>query len=355
MPQFDKVTVTGATGHLGNVLVRELVQRGKQVRVLILPNEDPRALAGLPVEYVTGDVTRPATLAAAFEGADAVFHLAGIVCITSGQRTALERVNVEGTRNVLAACHAAGVRRVAVTASVHALTEPPPGRILDETASYDPALAEGDYGKSKAAAALVALEAARAGLDVVLVLPSGVIGPFDYRLSEVGQMIRMFAEGHVPPVMLAGGYDFVDVRDVGRGHILALEHGRTGESYILSGNRLTVKSVMQILACAAGRTPPRLTLPLWVAASVAWAPVLWERISGRRALFTPYAIHTLGVRYEISYRKAQEELGFSPMPAETSLRDAWKWMNEDPDSPFLRAARLPRPGRVIAEAEPEVS
>ena len=164
--------------------------------------------------------------------------------------------------------------------------------------------------------------------------------------AALGDPVSSSGDG-TPVLDAAGGYDFVDVRDVARGHILALERGRTGENYLLSGSRLKVREVMQILAEEAGEKAPRLCVPLWLAAAVAWAPVLWERVTGRRAIFTPYAIRTLGIRYTISQRKAVEELGFSPMPAEQSLRDAWKWMSEDPDSPFTRAERIPRPGRVV--------
>jgi len=342
---YHAPTVTGATGHLGNVLIRELLRRGKHVRALVLPDDEGRSLAGLPVEICRGDVTRPETLRQAFRGADIVFHLAGVVSISSIQAAAVRAVNVKGTHNVLAACLEAGVGRLVYTSSVHALTEPPPGGVLDERAGFDPARAVGEYGKAKAEASAAVAEASRNGLDAVLVLPTAVLGPFDYRLSEMGELIRMFAQGKLPAVV-DGGYDFVDVRDVARGHLLAAERGRRGESYLLSGGRLSVREVMRVLGEEADKRPPRVVLPLPVAAAIARLAPAWERLTGRRALLTPYAVHTISARFRISDEKARRELGFTSMTVERSLRDAWRWMNEDPGSPLRRSAPPSRPARA---------
>lgn len=341
---WNDVAVTGATGHLGNVLVRELVRRGKRVRALVLPGDDERPLAGLPVEVVHGDVTQPHTLPPAFRGADVVFHLAAVVTISATPSPRVHAVNVEGTRNVVAACRAAGVRRLVYTSSVHALVEPPPGGVLEEAAGYDPVRAVGEYGKAKAAASAAVVEAARDGLDAVLVNPTAVLGPWDYRLSEMGELICMFARRRLPAIV-DGGYDFVDVRDIAEGHILACERGRRGESYLLSGGRLPVRDVVRVLGEEAGRPPPRIAIPLPVAAAIAQLAPAWERITGRRALLTPYAVHTISIRFAISDRKAREELGFRSIPVEQSLRDAWRWMTGDPESPLGRSAVRARPAR----------
>jgi dihydroflavonol-4-reductase len=232
------VTVTGATGHLGNVLVRELLRRGKRVRVLVEPSDDLRPLSGLPIEIVRGDVTRKETLAGAFSGVDLVFHMAGVVSISSLDVELVRTVNVDGTRNVVEAVQRAGVRRLVYTSSVHAFTEPPSGGVLVETAGYDPALAPGDYGKAKAEASCIVLEAIRGGQDAVIVNPTAVLGPLDFRISEMGELLRMFARRRLPAVV-DGGYDFVDVRDVASGHLLAAEKGRAGESYLLTGGRMS--------------------------------------------------------------------------------------------------------------------
>jgi dihydroflavonol-4-reductase len=342
---FQGAAVTGATGHLGNVLVRELARRGKRVRALVEPGDDGRALAGLEVEIVRGDVLRPETLAAAFAGVDVVFHLAGVVSISSLDIDRVRTVNVDGTRNVVRAARQAGVGRLVYTSSVHALTEPAPGGVLTEAAGYDPERAPGDYGKAKAAASRIVLDAVGEGLDAVVVNPVYVVGPFDYRLSEIGEVIVMFSRFPVPAGM-DGRYDFIDVRDVAVGHVLAAERGRTGESYLLSGERMTVREMMRILAGLAGRTPPRVFIPLGIAAGLARIAPLFERVTGRRALLTPYAVHTLAVDFEISDRKAREDLGHASRPVEQALRDAWAWMMENPESPRNRPIPPRRPGRA---------
>ena len=342
---FETAAVTGATGHLGNVLVRELLARGKRVRAVVLPGDDQRALQGLPVDVSPGDVTDRGSLTPPFRGADVVFHLAGIVSISSLHARQVFEVNARGTENVVAACREAGVRRLVYTSSVHALTEPAPDRVLDEKAGFDPARAVGAYGRAKAAASAAVTAAARDGLDAVLVLPTAVLGPFDYRLSEMGALICMFARGSLPAVV-DGGYDFVDVRDVARGHVAAASRGRSGESYLLTGGRLSVREVMRVLAAEAGRPPPRLVVPLAVAAGIARLAPAFELLTGRRALLTSYSVHTISSRFRISDEKARRELGFTSMPVEDSLRDAWRWMNDDPGSPMRRPLPPSRPART---------
>jgi dihydroflavonol-4-reductase len=342
---FQRCAVTGATGHLGNVLVRHLLAAGKQVRALVEPGDEARALAGLDVEIVRGDVLRPETLDQAFAGAEVVFHLAGVVSISSLDIELVRTVNVDGTRNVVEAARRLGVGRLVYTSSVHALTEPPPGGVLTEEAGYDPERAPGDYGKAKALATRIVLDAAREGLDAVVVNPVYVVGPYDYRLSEIGEVILLFSRFPVP-AGVDGCYDFIDVRDVVAGHVRAAERGRAGESYLLSGERMTVREMMRILAGLAGRSPPRLFIPLGMAAVLARSAPLLERLTRRRALLTPYAVHTLAVSFEISDRKAREELGHVSRPVAQSLRDAWAWMMENPDSPRNRPLAPRRPGRV---------
>jgi dihydroflavonol-4-reductase len=181
----------------------------------------------------------------------------------------------------------------------------------------------------------------------VIVNPVAVLGPLDYRLSEMGELIRMYAR-QAMPAGVDGRYDFVDVRDVAAGHLLAAERGRTGESYLLSGARMTVREVMRILAEESGRKPPAFFLPLPVAASIAAFAPIFEKVTGRRALLTPYSVHTISVDFEIWDRKAREELGYTSIPVEQSLRDAWVWMTGDPDSPLNRTIQPSRPGRVAA-------
>ncbi len=345
MPIANAV-VTGATGHLGNVLVRELVARGVPVKVLVRKTSELLPLDGVAVERVEGEVGDRASLERAFAGADVVFHVAGLVSITAGREARLQRVNVEGTAHVVEACVAAKVRRLVYTSSVHALPEPPRGGTLEESAGFDPARACGAYGRSKAAASRLVQGAAREGrLDATLVLPTGVLGPFDFRLSEAGQLVCLAGRGRIP-IVIAGGYDWVDVRDVALGTLLAAERGRAGEAYLLNAGYLTATALCGVVAKTAGVSPPRLALPLWLARVLAYGGLAWELVTGRRALLTPYAVHTISKDFTISSQKAREELGFTTRPLERTLAETWAWFRDDAKSPLVRGTRV-RPGREL--------
>lgn len=336
--------VTGATGHVGNALVRHLLEQQIPVRALV--RGDASALEGLEVEQVEGDLNDLASLEAAFAGAEVVFHAAGLVSITTGNEAELEKVNVEGTRNVVTACQRARVRRLVYTSSVHALTELPGAGVLDETAGFDPARAHGPYGKSKAAASQHVQQVARAGqLDAVLVLPTGCVGPCDFRFSELGNLIARVGTGRMP-IIIGGGYEWVDVRDVAAGTLQAALRGKSGEAYLLNGARLSTVELCAAAAKAAGVRPPLLALPLWVGRAIAVFGPPFERLTGRRALVTPYAIHTLSAKFTVSSDKARRELGFTSRPVEQSLADAWNWLATDPKSPMRRSLKV-GPGRRL--------
>lgn len=330
--KFANAVVTGATGHLGNVLVRELLEQGMNVRALVLEGEDLRALEGLPVQTVRGDVGDPLSLVRAFEGSDVVFHMAGIVAIAPGREEALQRINVEGTKNVVEAAKHAGIRRLVYTSSVHALTEPPRGGVLRESAGFDPSRTYGDYGKSKAAGSLAVLEGAGDGLECVLICPVGVIGPYDFKRSEMASLFISYSRGELPAI-IDGSYDFVDVRDVARGHILAAEKGRSGEAYIVSGGRVRIDELLDMLAEITGRRLDIRRIPIPVARMAAIFAPLYARMTGTKALLTETAIHTLTTPFSISDDKAREELGYHSLSIEDSISDALDWYR---DAGYLR-------------------
>ncbi|HEY6075088.1 MAG TPA: NAD-dependent epimerase/dehydratase family protein, partial [Anaerolineales bacterium] len=227
--------VTGATGHIGNVLVRELLRRGEKVRALILPRESRAPLEGLDVEAVEGDVLNLDSLWQPLQGIRGVFHLAGVISILPGENPIVRKVNVEGTRNLLEAARRACVKRLVFTSSIHALRRVPDG-VIDESVPYDVENPYGAYDRSKAEATLEVQHASECGLDTVITCPTGVIGPYDFRGSMMGAVIRTAAE-RKPTLYVDEAYDFVDVRDVADGLIAAARDGKRGESYILSGHR----------------------------------------------------------------------------------------------------------------------
>lgn len=321
------IAVTGGTGHIGNALVRELVRRNEDVRVIVPPFEDGSSIEGLNVEKVTGDVCNAASLMEAFEGADVVYHLAGMVSIVPGKTKLLFRVNVFGTQNVIEACKKNHVKRLVYTSSVHAFTEPPRGTILTENFNFNPDSVVGNYAKSKAMATLKMLEGVKEGLDAVIVHPSGVIGPYEYKISSTGQMIVDFTNKKILGCV-TGGYDFVDVRDVADGLIKACEKGHTGENYILSGEYITLRKLFTILEEVTGIKAPAANLPKWIAMTAAPFIQAYSFILGINPIITPYSLHTVQSNSIMSHEKASRELGYSPRPIKNTIEDTVKWFKD---------------------------
>jgi dihydroflavonol-4-reductase len=314
--------VTGATGHIGNVLVRQLLERGQHIRALIRPGKIPLALQGLDVELVSGDILDADSLVCAMQGIDIVYHLAAKISLKPGPDPQTEITNLEGTRNVLAAVKTTEVRRLVYASSIYALRVPERG-VVDESLPFDPAHARGAYDRSKAAASLEVLRAVAEGLDAVIVCPTAVAGPFDFQISETGHGILYNKPAGIK-FYVDGAYDFVDVRDVATGLMLAAEKGASGEAYILGGDRLTVREVSECVWQAAGGWHRGFWLPKWLAdLAAATLPLLV-----RNPLVTPYSLAAVRSNSIISHEKAVNKLGFRPRPARESLLDAVRWWQE---------------------------
>jgi dihydroflavonol-4-reductase len=316
------VVVTGAAGHLGNTLVRLLVRREK-VRALALPGEDTRCLEGLGAQIVRTDVLDLPSLRAAMEGARLVYHLAGIIAIRPGADDLMRRVNVDGTANVAALAHELGMRMV-YTSSIHALGRPPQGVTIDEKVGFDPENPAGLYDRTKARASLRVLEEVSRGLDAVIVCPTGIVGPNDARVSEMGHLIRGWMHRR-PHFVVRGAFDFVDVRDVARGMILAAERGVRGQTYILSGTRVSLRRLYEHVRRAAGHRAPALTVPFGLALRSVPATLAISRLLGLRAQYTTYSLETVVSNSVISRDKAQRELGYEPRSLRQSVADTVAW------------------------------
>jgi dihydroflavonol-4-reductase len=321
------IVVTGATGHIGNVLVRRLVEEGKDVRALVPPFEDASPIEGLPVEVRQGDVRDLDSLVEAFQGADVVYHLAGMISIMPGEDPRLYQVNVLGTKNVVEACMRTGVRRLVYVSSIHALKEPPKGTVVDESCPFDPDSVLGYYARTKALATLEVLKGVESGLDAVVVCPTGVVGPYDYRISEVGAMILRFLKRKLA-AYVEGAYDFVDVRDVAEGLLLASEYGQRGETYILSGEQITVREMLEVLEKASGVRAPSLKIPKSISRTVGKLAQIYHRLTRTTPIFTSYSIEVLDSNSLVSHEKASRELGFAPRPVRESIADAVGWFRK---------------------------
>jgi dihydroflavonol-4-reductase len=275
------------------------------------------------VELVEGDVLDTLSLSKVFEGVQRVFHLAGLISIMPGADPRLHSVNVEGTRNVLRAAREAGIEKLVYTSSIHAIQRVEEGQI-DERLPFDPDNPYGEYDRSKAQATLEVKRAADEGLDAVIGCPTGVIGPFDYRGSMMGSVIRAAAESR-PTLYVDGAYDFVDVRDVANGLISASERGRPGESYILSGHRISVRYLLETVREITGGHFFQMKIPFDVARFVARFTPFYYRAAHATPRFTSYSLAVLRSNANISHTKATQELGYRPRSIYQSIADTVRW------------------------------
>lgn len=322
------IVVTGATGHIGNVLVRNLLQKGEKVRALYAPFEDTRPLDGLDLEKLPVDILDEDSLDKAIKGSDKVYHLAGIIAIAPGKRKMLYQVNVGGTKNVLRSCRKNKVEKLVHTASVHAFAEPPKGSLIDETLPFLPEKIPGDYGKSKALAALEVQKAAKDGLNAVIVCPTGVIGPYDFRVSEMGHIVLDFLKDK-SKIIINGEFDFVDVRDIARGEILAMEKGEKGEAYLMGGEVITVPDFIKTLEELTKTIKPHKVLPTGIAKLIALFSPIYCSAKKIKPRLTLYSIHTLNNLYKYSFKKAYDKLGYSSITIFESLKDSIVWFKEN--------------------------
>ncbi len=324
--------VTGATGHIGNVLVRKLLERGEKVRALIPHGESREPLKGLDVEAVEGDVLNLDSIFEALRGIRGIFHLAGIISIMPGPNPFVRRVNVDGTKNILDAALETGVEKVVYTSSIHAIQRvDETAGVIDETVPYDMDNPYGAYDRSKAEATLEVLKSTRAGLDAVVACPTGVIGPHDYRGSMMGAVIHDAAAAK-PSLYVDGAYDFVDVRDVADGLIAAAEKGKSGESYILSGNKISVRYLLETVREITGRGFFQLRIPFDLAKFVALFTPMYYQLAHATPRFTPYSLEVLRSNSNISHAKATRELGYRPRSIYESISDTVKWFLEKKNS-----------------------
>ncbi len=319
--------ITGGTGHIGNVLVRELISKGEQVRILVLPDEDISLFEGLDVEVFRGNVLDRNSILPAFDGIEYVFHLAGIISIMPGKDQFVHDVNVNGTKNVLACAIQAKVKKLVHTSSIHAFSRVKHGVIVDENTPIDPEASIAAYDQSKAEATLAVLEETKKGFPAVIVCPTGVIGPYDFKGSELGILIQGWMK-HKVNFLIDGEYDFVDVRDVVNGMILARDKGISGQIYILSGELIQVGDIWRIVKELLPFKSWAINLPIKFAKFSAGIAQIYYQISHTKPRFTSYSIATLQSNANISNTKARKMLGYSPRSLKESLRDTVHWWRQ---------------------------
>lgn len=325
----EKISVvTGASGHVGYPLVKLLCDRGEKVRILI--RKDLPIFDCFDCERVYGDITDPESLEKAFEGAETVYHLAGMIEIKAGHENAIWKVNVNGTRNVIDACKKCGVKRLVYASSVDAIPPLPDNEVMEEIYDFNADNLDGVYAKTKATATRFVLESNGVdGLETVVTHPGACIGPYDFKVSSVGEMVRMFVKGSFPVTLPFGAYNFVDVRDVAEGMYLAAQKGKPGNCYILTSQVVTCDELIKMLSKITGRRAPKIALPLGVAKAAAPIMEVYYEKANKTPLFTRYSIRKLCSNCNFSHQKAADELGYSPMSVEQSFADMVAWIKDN--------------------------
>jgi len=315
--------VTGATGFVGANLVRTLLAAGYRVRALARTGSDARNLDGLDVEIVRGDCN-DASLSEKMRGCEGVFHVAARYSLYHIDRAAVMHGNVDGTRNVLAAARTAAVKRTVYTSSVSAVGVKA-GGVADETHQGSLQEAVGAYKRSKLLAEREAHAAAAAGQDVVIVNPSTPLGPWDRKPTPTGEILVRFLTGRMP-AFVDSGLNVAAVTDIAHGHLLAYERGRSGERYILGGENLTLRTLLERIAAIAGKPPPRIRLPHWLPLGAAFVE---ERVLAPLAGRSPtLAVDGVRMSREIMYyddAKAMRELGYAHSSLDEAIRSAVDW------------------------------
>jgi dihydroflavonol-4-reductase len=320
-----RALITGATGFVGAAVARAALHAGWDVRTLIRSGSDRRNVQHLPVEIVLGDLADRASLERAAENCQAVFHVAADYRLWAPQPEPLYRTNVEGTRNVLLAARHAGVERLVYTSSVATVGIPADGTPGDEQTPVALADMVGHYKRSK----FLAEQLVRASAPgAIIVNPSTPIGPGDVKPTPTGQIIVDAARGRMP-AYVDTGLNIVHVDDVANGHLLALEHGRGGERYILGGEDLTLSQILTQVAQLVGRTPPRIRLPHAAVLPIAYVAETYARLTQRSTRITVEGVRMARKRMFFSSAKAARELGYRARPVASAFADAVHWFREN--------------------------
>jgi len=318
------ILVTGGSGHLGANLVRRLLDQGQAVRALVRLGSDNRALDGLDVERVYGDLRDPEAMAMAVRGCERIYHCAAKLSTVGGGEREIFDCNVIGTRNLLTAAREAGVKRVVVTGSFSAVGHHPL-KPSDEEVPFYPFEEGMPYEFTKAFVEHECLRAAARGLDVVVATSCAILGPHDYKPSRMGRTLIDFANGKMR-AWIHGGFEFVAAQDIVEGHLLAMEKGRTGEKYIISTEYLSVDDLMALFEQVTGRPRPRLRLPAPLMMGIAeiTSPVLTRFFPNFNQRLTPGAIRILRMGRRADCSKAKRELGYRPTSVAAAIRAAYR-------------------------------
>lgn len=323
-----KVLVTGAAGFIGSHVTRTLVEQGFEVRALHLPNENLYNIKGLDVETMAGDITNPEDMRKACSGCQRVFHLAAIYALWMKDPHLMRKVNVDGSRIVLEAAKAEGVERVVYTSSIARFGGQGLHQQATELSPFALANSGSLYAITKAEGHEIAVEAARNGQDVVIVAPTGPIGPGDIGPTPTGKLLLTCAKAPIvtlPPTRS----NFCDVRDIAQGHVLAAEKGRAGESYLLGHRDLSIRELAEITMSVLGVKRRIVTIP-FALAELTGKAAYWHsnNISEKPPIITHHAVAIARKGLTADCSKAVSELGLPQSPLENAVADALEWFHQ---------------------------
>lgn len=316
------IAVTGASGHIGNTVCRLLLAKGYLVKAMYHSNKN--SLEGLSIELIQGDVVNKDDVARLITGCDVVINCAAIISIHGDPTGIVFKTNTEGPKNVLEVSKAAGVKKIIHVSSTHAVVEIPSGLPFDEKRPYKTSTSY-KYDFSKAQGEQLMLAGADNNLEIVVLRPSSVVGRYDFKPSEMGKALLDFYRQKIP-FLPYGGYDFVDVRDVAQSIVAAIDKGKSGEVYLLSGKYYSLKVLAKLVRTTTGKKVPQSVLPYWLLRSTLPLVTLYSKITRAAPLFTIESIDALKNGHpNMDHSKAASQLGHQCRPLEETIRDFYEW------------------------------
>ena len=316
------VALTGGTGFLGNVIARKLIADNTTLHVLVRSADKLGDIGLHPAKVAVGNILDVDSLIDCFAGCDAVVHAAALISVHAGNRSELERVNVDGTANVIEACRRAGVRRLIAVGSIEAFDLAGGGDISTRKLDTDHSILP--YGRTKSIAASLVLEANGDDLETAVISPTALIGPYDFGPSPMGRFVRTFLSRSLP-ASVPGGFYFLDVRDAASACVQAIARGEPGRHYIVSGPYLSVDELIELLSDSSGVPAPRIKVPRFLALAFAHVNVVVCDALGRSTLIAPEAVRILATEFELSCDPAISDLGFSARTMRETIADTVRW------------------------------
>ncbi|KAF2955545.1 NAD-dependent epimerase/dehydratase family protein [Marinitoga sp. 38H-ov] len=318
------ILITGATGHIGNILVKKLYEMGEKIRIFVLPNDDTSIFDGMDIDIYYGDIRNYEDLKKASKGVDLIYHLAAIISILPWKDDLVYSINIGGVENIIKAMKENKVEKLLYVSSVHAFAEIERGATIDENTPIDPKKITGAYGKSKAIATLKVLNAVKNNeINATIIFPSGIMGPYDYKNSEITKVFRDYLKGKIK-YSIDGAFDFVDVRDVVDGIIKASK--KKNKRYILSGENISMRKIFFYLNLITKKNIKVKFISPINSYIISYFTLLNYLSSKDKNLsFSPYSVQVLQKFYKYSHKKAEKELGYSPRPIFETIKDTIEW------------------------------